>query len=257
MRAPAPSQGQSAHRDEDAVWHAAAGQPALVALRLLAAGGPHVQPAGLDTPGADHPGVVLCAGPLAGLVSYGLSADLLGELLPLGRALHANTVRRHVQATAQRLEDELGQERWSFIDSSQRDREELPRPALPLVVGLDGGYVHSTQTSRRDGWFEVIVGKAVPSEGRASCFGYVQTYDTKPKRRRFEVLNAQGMQENQQVTFLTDGGEDIRNLPCYLNPQAEHLLDWFHVTMRLTVMTNMAKVFAPHHQTPTCPHRHR
>jgi hypothetical protein len=44
----------------------------------------------------------------AGLVSYGLSADLLGEVLPLGRALHASTVRRQVQATAQRLEDELG-----------------------------------------------------------------------------------------------------------------------------------------------------
>jgi hypothetical protein len=26
-----------------------------------------------------------------------------------------------------------------------------------------------------------------------------------------------------------------------LNPQAEHLLDWFHVTMRLTVITQTAK----------------
>ena len=32
--------------------------------------------------------------------------------------------------------------------------------------------------------------------------------------------------------FLSDGGEDVRNLQLYLNPQAEHLLDWFHVTMR-------------------------
>jgi hypothetical protein len=93
----------------------------------------------------------------AGLVSYGLSADLLGEVLPLGRALHASTVRRQVQATAQRLEDELGDEQSSFIDTCPRDREELPRPQLPLVVGLDGGYVHSAaQRSRRDGWFEVI-----------------------------------------------------------------------------------------------------
>ena len=44
------------------------------------------------------------------------------------------------------------------------------------------------------------------------------TYDTKPKRRLFEALKAQGMAANQQVTFLTDGGEDIRDLPCYLNP---------------------------------------
>ena len=47
------------------------------------------------------------------------------------------------------------------------------------------------------------------------------TYDTKPKRRLFEVLRSQGMQASQQVTFLTDGGEDIRDIPCYLNAQAE------------------------------------
>ncbi len=49
------------------------------------------------------------------------------------------------------------------------------------------------------------------------------------------------MQPNQQVAFLTDGGEDIRDLPRYLNPQAEHLLDWFHLTMRITVLTQLAK----------------
>ncbi|MGH3427569.1 MAG: ISKra4 family transposase, partial [Mycobacteriales bacterium] len=178
----------------------------------------------------------------AGLVSYGLSAQLLGEVFPLGRPLHATAVRHHVQAVAQRLEDELGPEQFSFIDTCQRDREELSRPDLPLVVGLDGGYVHSSaQTSRRDGWFEVIAGKSMPTDGPAKCFGYVQTYDKKPKRRLFEVLTSQGMQANQQVTFLTDGGEDIRDLPLYLNPQAEHLLDWFPITMRITVMTNMAK----------------
>jgi hypothetical protein len=50
---------------------------------------------------------------------------------------------------------------------------------------------------------------------------------------------------NQQVTFLTDGGEDIRDLPCYLNAQAEHLLDWFHLMMRITVMANIAKSLRP------------
>ena len=43
------------------------------------------------------------------------------------------------------------------------------------------------------------------------------------------------------MTFLTDGGEDVRELPLYLNPQAEHLIDWFHITMWLTVMGQMAK----------------
>ena len=99
----------------------------------------------------------------------------------------------------------------------------------------------------------MIVGKAIPACGRASCFGYVQTYDTKPKRRLLEVLRAQGMAANQQVTFLTDGGEDIRDIPCYLNAQAEHLLDWFHLTMRITVMANMAKSLHPPPPDPEFP----
>ena len=100
-----------------------------------------------------------------------------------------------MQATAQRLENELGDEQSSFITGCPAEWAELPRPDLPLVVGLDGGYVHSsTQRTRRDGWFEVIAGKTMPADGRSSCFGYVQTDDSKPKRRLFEVLAAQGMQ---------------------------------------------------------------
>lgn len=46
---------------------------------------------------------------------------------------------------------------------------------------------------------------------------------------------------NQQVTFLSDGDEKIRELQLYLNPNAEYILDWFHITMRLTVMNQTAK----------------
>ena len=81
----------------------------------------------------------------------------------------------------------------------------------------------------------------MPADAPAKCFGFVQCYDRKPKRRLFEVLRSQGMRPNQQVTFLTDGGDDVRELPLYLNPQSQHLLDWFHITMRLTVLSQMAK----------------
>jgi hypothetical protein len=193
-------------------------------------------------PGRTTPELLYLESKFAGLVSYGLSASLLAETLPLGRPLHATAVRLHAQATAERLESELGPEQSMFVEGCQRDWDELPRPDLPLIVGLDGGYVHSSQQrSRRDGWFEVIAGKSMPTNGPAKSFGFVQTFDTKPKRRLFEVLKSQGMQMNQQVTFLTDGGEDVRGLPLYLHPQAEHLLDWFHVTMRITLMGQLAK----------------
>ena len=178
----------------------------------------------------------------ASLVSYGLTVRALQDFLPVDEHLSVSMVRRTTLGVARRCEAALGPEQPMFIDGCRAEWDELPRPDLPLTVGLDGGYVHaSQQRSRRDGWFEVIAGKSMPAEGPAKCFGFVQTYDPKPKRRLFEVLKSQGMQPNQQVTFLTDGGEDIRDLPRYLNPQAEHLLDWFHVAMRLTVMGQFAK----------------
>jgi hypothetical protein len=70
---------------------------------------------------------------------------------------------------------------------------------------------------------------------------FVQTHDEKPKRRLFETLRSRGMQMNQDVTFLSDGGDDVRALQYYLNPQAEHILDWFHVTMKITAMRQIAK----------------
>ena len=109
--------------------------------------------------------------------------------------MHPTSVRRHVQATAQRLEEELGPEQVMFIEGCPRDWAELAIPDLPLTVGLDGEYVHACdQRSRREGWFDVIAGKSMPADGDAKSFGYVQTYDTKPKRRLFELLKSQGMQ---------------------------------------------------------------
>jgi hypothetical protein len=44
------------------------------------------------------------------------------------------------------------------------------------------------------------------------------------------------MQENQQVVCLSDGGEDVRQVQASLHPNSEHGIDWFHLTMRLTVL---------------------
>ena len=95
----------------------------------------------------------------------------------------------------------------------------------------------------------MIAGKSVVAfrrddEGEipsAKVFGFVQTYDEKPRRRLWELMKSQGMQENQQVVFLSDGGEDVRRVQEYLHPYSEHLIDWFHITMRVTVMQQQTK----------------
>ena len=57
-----------------------------------------------------------------------------------------------------------------------------------MTVGIDGGYVRA---AHKQGYFEVIAGRSVVAFRRAEgdavpprkCFGFVQTYDQKPRRR--------------------------------------------------------------------------
>jgi hypothetical protein len=48
---------------------------------------------------------------------------------------------------------------------------------------------------------------------------------------------------HQEITFLSDGGDTVRNLQAQISPYAEHILDWFHVTMRITMMKQMTQKF--------------
>src|SRR6516165_4188063 len=40
---------------------------------------------------------------------------------------------------------------------------------------------------------------------------------------------------------MSDGGENVRRMQEYLHPHSEHLIDWFHNTMRLTVLQQQTK----------------
>ncbi len=180
------------------------------------------------------------------LIPYAKVGELLTDVVPVAPTMQAETVRRHVHATATRLEQALGEEQECLFSGSEDDWAAQPTPDGPMTVGLDGGYVRAR---RKAGFFEVIAGKSVVAFKReeaeaspsAKRFAFVQTYDTKPRRRVWELMKSQGMQENQEVLFLSDGGETVRNLQAYLHPSSEHYLDWFHVTMRLTVMAQQNK----------------
>lgn len=169
----------------------------------------------------------------ASLVSYWMTVKLLEDVLPL--QVNVATTMRKTQQAAERIEAELGEEHHVYMDGSARQISQLPDPGDRLFVGIDGGFIRGrADDNYKAGHFEVIVGKSLADDCPSKRFAFVQTYDEKPKRRLYETLKSQGMQMNQDITFLSDGGDDVRELQYYLNPNAEHLLDWFHVTMKIT-----------------------
>ena len=182
------------------------------------------------------------------LVSYGLSLDALKDFLPIDRSLDVKTVRYDTLKVAKRLEAELGEEQASFIEGEPSDWELLPPPEGSFQVGIDGGYVRNWVDKKHK--FEVIVGKSIRrcDESAAEVeapslkrFGFVQTLDTKSKRRLYEVLHAQNLQMNQEITFLSDGNDSLRQLQFEMSPKATHILDWYHLSMKLTVLGQYGK----------------
>jgi hypothetical protein len=182
------------------------------------------------------------------LVSYGLSLDALQDFLPIDLNLDVKTVRYDTLKVAKRLEAELGEEQASFIEGEPNDWELLPPPEGSFKVGIDGGYVRHWVDKKRK--FEVIVGKSIRSfdereeEDKAPSlkrFGFVQTLETKSKRRLYEVLRSQDLQMNQEITFLSDGDDTLRQLQLEMSPKATHLLDWHHMSMKLTVLSQYGK----------------
>ncbi|MEO0750402.1 MAG: ISKra4 family transposase, partial [Pseudomonadota bacterium] len=182
----------------------------------------------------------------ASLVSFGITADILKDILPIDVRHSPDTTRRHHGRAATRMEAELAEERFSFIETSACQREQMPNPEGPITVGIDGGYVRSRDAGQSH--FEVTVGKSIPTDRPSRYLGLVQSHDDKPKRRLHEVLQDQGWQENQPVTFMTDGGDTVINIAQHMAPASEHILDWFHVTMRITVMQQYVKGLAHHNE---------
>jgi hypothetical protein len=174
----------------------------------------------------------------ASLVSYGMTSNILEDVLPM----HANvsSIFYTTHKVAKQLDAEINEEKYCFISGCENEWNKLPPPNSPLTVGIDGGYIHAREGSnRKAGWFEAIVGKSLHETQPSKRFGFVYGYDDKPKSRLNIMLQKQGFQMNQDIVFLSDGGDTVRNLQQYMSPRSEHLLDWFHITMRLTVMKQM------------------
>jgi hypothetical protein len=181
----------------------------------------------------------------ASLVPYAAAADLLADVLPVESGVNATTVRQHVLRAAERIEADLAEQRVSFIESTDPcDWDDLLIPEGRMVIGLDGGYIRDWRDRRKN--FELIVGRSMPEEGEARYIGFVHGYDRKPQRRIIDQLRRQGFQADQDLTFITDGGDEVRSLAERISPCSEHVLDWFHITMRIRVLRQFAQGLVHH-----------
>ena len=180
----------------------------------------------------------------ASLLPYGVTVDILSEVLPLGTTLATSSIRRWTQRTAKRLEqhsDAIAPGHAPLLPAQNSNPDICPRSPVK-AVGIDGGYIRRAGvTSRQEGWFEVMVGKSQRDDTSGSCFAYVQRLEADPPGRMRQFLDHEGIQSQQPVTFLSDGGDTVRQAQFGDRLHGEWVLDWFHIGMRFQNLVQLAK----------------
>lgn len=148
----------------------------------------------------------------AALMSYGLSLDLLDDVLPIKGAVSLTGLKGCVREVA----GQLTPDHQALTEEASRrrylDQRQVLIPELSPVraVGIDGSFVrHCQSNGRQDSWFEVIVGKS--------------------------------LRDDQPVTFLSDGGESVRQTYAALRLPGEAVLNWWHLAARFQNLTQIAK----------------
>jgi hypothetical protein len=114
------------------------------------------------------------------LLSFGMTFDLLQEVLPIGDDLNVARLRNNLHKVAVRMEAELGDERQQFVENVPNSvpMNSMPDPAPPLAVALYGAYVHAAGLeTRKENWFEVIVGKSITAASEGRYLAFVHNYD--------------------------------------------------------------------------------
>ena len=178
-------------------------------------------------------------GQFAALLPYGVSAHILNTVLPLENVTSITSWHRRIGRIGERLDREAHD---ALAVKPQLNEFGLPKRHPLQAVGIDGAYVKATDApSRQEGWFEVIVGKSLPRQKTGNVFAFVHRLEQKPTERMAHFLAEQGVDPTQPTTFLSDGGETVRIAQGNFRTFGEPILDWFHVAMRMTVLTQTLK----------------
>ena len=165
----------------------------------------------------------------AALAPFARVADLLSELLPIGGAANAGTVRNRMMRVGARVAK-------CAPAIAQMPPANTVTPAV--IVGLDGGYVRSRHR-RPERNFEVVVGKVgLGGEQHNSA-------SAEPFSRALARIGVSG---RTPATVLSDGDAGLRSLQRRVLPDATVVLDWFHIAMRFEHTLRAAAVLGA--QTP-------
>ena len=152
-----------------ATFHSVFGDVAVRIRRLCACGcrAGTQEPksfAALLATGGIAPELAYVTAKFAALAPFARVADLLSELLPIGGAVNAGTVRNRTMRVGATV---------AKLTATGAQMPEFDAATPTVIVGLDGGYVRSRHR-RPERNFEVVAGKVIGCDGAQHRFAFAR-----------------------------------------------------------------------------------
>jgi hypothetical protein len=183
---------------------------------------------------------------MGSLMPYRKAADVLAEFLPIPSTESFMTLRHRAMKLGERLDEKARDRAWfEPPSSSERKQAELDLPNDPereFVVSIDTAHVRGSRSE--NAWiFEIVVARCGRGRRGSPPGHYIATVDTSQRELRLRTLQAlqhEGYVGCGEVTVISDGAEIMKGLPKALPKPTTHILDWFHIAMKIQPLQQMA-----------------
>jgi hypothetical protein len=169
---------------------------------------------------------------------YRKAAELLGEFLPASNAKLSHTsVRRQTLSVGALLDQRVTEpEEYDCLEPCRQ----VVRASNRLTVAIDGTYVRSDLTN---GLYQhyVVAGRVERDGDLGGHFAWVAQRPGDALEFMRVAMRSDGWTEQSRVAVLADGADGLAGLVSAVSPNTcRSILDWFHVSMRLRPIEQMA-----------------
>ncbi len=183
---------------------------------------------------------------LGSMMPYRQAAKVLADFLPFEPTETHATVRKRTIRIGKRLNDQIMRETWrARSQTDDRCQLEMQLPGdrrKEFVISIDTAHVRSAErNSARN--FELVVarcGRGGRGEPGGRYFVTGSTGQTAIRDRALHALQQEGYRGFGDVTVISDGAEILKRLPRAMPRPTTHIIDWFHIAMKIQPMQQIA-----------------
>ena len=183
---------------------------------------------------------------LGSMMPYRQAANVMAEFLPIEPTEAHATVRKRTIRTGERLDRQAAEEERSAASQVKDRRQlELEFPGdrrREFVISVDTAHVRGADPkSARN--FELVVarcGRGGRGEAGGRYFVTASTDQDALRDRALHALGQEGYRGFGDVAVISDGAEILKRLPRVMPRPTTHIIDWFHIAMKIQPMQQIA-----------------